>query len=83
MHANACILAVMSTPLLTEIDRFLSETGMSEYTFGFKAVKNGRLVERLRQGQTEKGRPIRVWPETEQEIRAFMRFERQRRKELA
>ncbi|MFC0246820.1 hypothetical protein ACFOLL_13105 [Falsochrobactrum ovis] len=62
----------MSTKLLNDIEEFLSETGMSAYTFGFEAVRNGRLVERLRMGR-------RVWPETQAEIRAFMRVERSKR----
>lgn len=62
----------MTHPLLTEIREFLAETGMSAYRFGFRAVRNGRLVERLEAGR-------RIWPETEIEARAFMRAERQRR----
>ena len=56
----------MTSNLLPEIDRFLARSGWSDYTFGFKAIKNGRLVERLRRGG-------RIWPETEMEIRAFIR----------
>lgn len=55
----------MTTHLLSEIDAFLAETGMSDYRFGIRAASNGRLLERLR----ERGR---VWPETEMKIRAFM-----------
>lgn len=55
-----------NAPLLSEIDAFLSETGMSAYRFGFLAVKNGRLVERLRDNK-------RIWPDTEVEVRAFIR----------
>lgn len=62
----------MTQKLLTEIRDFLAETGMSAYRFGYRAVRNGRLVERLEAGR-------RVWPETEIEARAFMRAERQRR----
>lgn len=69
----------MPTTLLSEIDAFLSETGMAEYRFGFLAVKNGRLVERLRAGTTPEGRPVRIWPETEQQIRKFIRSERAKR----
>ena len=72
----------MATPLLTEIESFLRETGMSEYRFGLLAVKNGRLVERLRDG-TPKGKPARIWPETEMQVRAFIMAERQRRAEAA
>lgn len=73
----------MRTNLLTEIDAFLSETGMGEYRFGLLAVKNGRLVERLRAGKTPKGKPVRIWPDTEMQIRAFMMVERQKRQVAA
>lgn len=73
----------MRTNLLTDIDAFLSETGMGEYRFGLLAAKNGRLVERLRSGTTPKGKPVRIWPETEMQIRAFMMSERQRRQVMA
>jgi len=59
----------MSKKLLDEIETFLSETGTGAFRFGIKATRNGRLVERLRAGG-------RVWPETENEVRAFMRLER-------
>lgn len=63
----------MNTSLLSDIENFLAETGMSPYRFGFESVKNGRLVERLREGRTPGGKPARVWPETEMQIRAYMR----------
>lgn len=55
----------MHKALLSEIDRFLGETGMSEYQFGIASVSNGRLVERLRAGR-------RVWPETEARVLSFI-----------
>lgn len=63
----------MNPKLLTDVDEFLRETGMGEYQFGWQAIKNGRLVERLRSGG-------RIWPETEAQVRGFMIAERQRRK---
>lgn len=75
MHANACILPRMNGQLLTEIERFLAEAGISEHRFGILAAHNGRLVERLRGGG-------RVWPETEERVRAFM-AERRRREDKA
>lgn len=57
--------AVMSRSLLQDIDTFLASKGISEWYFGYLAVKNGRLVERLREGG-------RIWPETEARIRIFM-----------
>lgn len=66
--------------LLSEVEKFLAETGMSEGRFGFNAVRNSRLVERLRQPVTpKKGKPVRIWPETEMRVRAYMVAERQRR----
>lgn len=62
----------MQTKLLSDIDKFLAETGMSAGYFGWCAVKNWRLVERLRDGG-------RIWPETEAEIRAYMISERRSR----
>lgn len=52
-------------PLLQEIDQFLSETGMAESTFGFKAVNDGKFVKRIRAGS-------RCWPETVDQIRSFI-----------
>lgn len=69
----------MRSDLLSEIEAFLEETGLGEHRFGILAVKNGRLVERLRAGKTPGGKPARIWPETEMEVRAFIRTERQRR----
>ncbi len=60
----------MSKQLISEIDQFLAQSGMSDFAFGFRAVKNGRLVERLRRGG-------RVWPEQEERIRAFIASQRQ------
>lgn len=59
----------MKPNLLSDIEAFLTETGMGAFRFGWLATKNGRLVERLRSGG-------RIWPETEAEVRAFMIAER-------
>lgn len=66
----------MKEHLLSEIEEFLRETGISEYRFGFLAVRNGRLVERLRAGR-------RIWPETEAEVREFISEARAKRAEDA
>ena len=68
----------MNPSLLTDIMDFLSETGMGEYRFGLLAASNGRLLEQLRR-KRKNGQPSRVWPETEQRVRAFMASERERR----
>ncbi|MGS4945547.1 hypothetical protein ACVDG3_08715 [Meridianimarinicoccus sp. RP-17] len=58
--------------LLPQVELFLRETGMSAYRFGFCAVSNGRLVERLRLRR-------RIWPETRARVERFMADERARR----
>ncbi len=73
MSALEDMMAGMATiSLLDLIDSFLSETGMSPSYFGKRATGNSEVVARLRAGR-------RVWPETEQKVRAFIRTERQRR----
>jgi hypothetical protein len=66
----------MST-LLSDIEGFLAETGMTEATF-CRAIGNGRLIERLRT-IGKRGKPGRLWPETERQIRDFMAVERAKR----
>jgi hypothetical protein len=55
----------MNVQLISEIDAFLAESRIGEHRFGILAASNGRLVERLRSGG-------RVWPETEERVRAFI-----------
>lgn len=55
--------------LLSDVTEFLSETGMGASYFGKMASGNSELVKRLNMGR-------RVWPETEQKVRAFMRQHR-------
>ena len=62
----------MSETLLSEIEAFMADTGLSAHRVGILAANNGRLVDRLREGR-------RVWPETEQAVRSALRRERQRR----
>lgn len=72
-------MATMSnpnTPLLSEIESFLSETEMGPSYFGKVATGNSELVMRLRSGR-------RVWPDTEAKVRAFMTAERHRREVMA
>lgn len=42
---------------------------IGEHRFGILAANNGRLVERLRSGG-------RIWPDTESQVREFMRERR-------
>jgi hypothetical protein len=72
LTAVAVIADFMSNDLISDIDKFLAATGLSGSRFGVLAAKNGRLVERLRSGG-------RVWPETEQLIRDFIKSEGVRR----
>ena len=65
-----------STTLLSEIETFLAETGMSEAQF-CRAVGNGRLFDRLR-SVGKRGKPGRLWPETEAQVRAVMIAERRK-----
>ena len=58
-------------PLLAEIEAFLADTGMGASYFGKRATGNSEVVARLRDGG-------RIWPETEQRIRAFIAVERRR-----
>ncbi len=51
--------------LLNEIDSYCAETGMSPTTFGAYAVRDGKLVGRLRRGGE-------VLPRTAAKIRAFI-----------
>lgn len=60
--------------LLQEIHDFLAETGMGATYFGKKAASNSELVARLESGG-------RVWPETEEKIRAFISSQRRERTE--
>lgn len=76
LHAKACkrraMMSMHDDDLLPEIERFLRETGMSAYRFGYRAAANGRLVERLRANG-------RVWPETRARIEDFICRERAQR----
>jgi hypothetical protein len=69
----------MKQTLLTEIEAFLSASGLSASRFGFLAAKNARFVERLRKA-AEAGKPYRVWPETEAQVRAFIAANQGRRR---
>lgn len=64
----------MSTNLLSEIEQFQAETGLGDHRLGFLAVKNGRLVERLRSGG-------RIWPDTAEKVLSFIAAERIKRAE--
>lgn len=61
----------MQNTFQSEIEGFLAETGMNPYRFGILAVKNGRLVERVRSGG-------RFLSDTEAKVREFMAAERKR-----
>jgi hypothetical protein len=52
--------------LLSDIEAFLAKTGMSATSFGDRSTKDRHLVRQMRFGR-------RVWPETEDKVRTFMR----------
>lgn len=62
----------MSETILTTIDRFLRDSGMSASYFGKKAVNNSEVVDRLRKGRT-------ITLVTQESILEFIGAERQRR----
>lgn len=62
----------MQQSLLSDIERFMSETGLSPHRTGILLARNGKLVDRLRAGG-------RIWPETEVAIRARLVAEGARR----
>ena len=51
----------MNSDLLTKLEKFKAETGLSDHRVGILTANNGRLLPRLRNGH-------RVWPDTEAEI---------------
>lgn len=63
-------MSMQPPPLLTEIEAFLSETGMGASYFGRVAAGNSELVGRLRANR-------RIWPETEEKVRSFISAKRQ------
>lgn len=52
--------------LVAEIEAYCERAGMAETTFGRKALNDGKVVSRLRSGG-------RVWPETAERVRQFIR----------
>lgn len=62
--------------LIEEIEAFLVESGMGASYFGKIATGNSEVVSRLKAGG-------RVWPETEQKLRAFIRAERRKLQKVA
>lgn len=72
VHSIACNDSDMNKTLLLEIEKFQARFPMSDYRFGWLAARNGKLVERLREGG-------RNWPDTEMRVRAFILSESQRR----
>lgn len=55
------------TPLLVDaVESFIATQGMSPATFGRLALKDPHFIRDLRGGR-------RLWPETEDKVRTFMR----------
>lgn len=57
-------------PILTDIEAFVAEHHMAESTFGREALGDWKLIDELR--GKNRGRPRRLWPETEAKVRQFM-----------
>lgn len=62
----------MAQNLISEIEAFKTETGLSDHRIGMLLASNGKLIERLRSGR-------RIWPDTEERIRENLTRERQKR----
>lgn len=60
-----------NAPLLTEITDFCRRSGIAESTFGRRAVNDGKLVTRLREGR-------RITTDTLERIRAYLDLDAQR-----
>ena len=58
----------MEQNLLNSIEAFKQETGLSDHRIGILLAKNGRLLQRLREGK-------RLWPDTKANIRIALRRE--------
>ncbi len=56
----------MTDPLTDEIEVFLRITGMKPTRFSISATRDRHFVRQVRRGR-------RVWPETAERVRAFMR----------
>lgn len=73
-------MARNDTPtLLSEIEAFLTETGMGETYFGKQAANDSALVARLRAGTTPTGKDVFVRPTVQANVRKFMKAELKRR----
>lgn len=64
------------TDILSEIDTFMTEHGLSEAQF-CRVINHGRFFERLNHAES-RGKPYRIWPETERRIREAMRQYREK-----
>ncbi len=73
MHAKACERPAMHDDILSEVEQFARDTGLSDHRVGILLANNGRLIERLRNPSS------RVWPETVARIRAAIDRERRHR----
>lgn len=57
-------------PLLADIEAFIETHDISEAKFGVLALNDWKFVRDLR-GE-KRGKPRRIWPETERDVRRFM-----------
>ena len=62
--------------LLAEIEQFMERHGISDATFGEKALKDGHLISEMRSARTASGSPRKLRRSTVNRVRRFMaRFE--------
>jgi len=62
--------------LLAEIEQFMDRHGISDATFGEKALKDGHLISEMRSARTASGSPRKLRRSTVNRLRRFMaRFE--------
>lgn len=62
--------------LLAEIEAFVAKAGMSEITFGRKAMSDPHFVRDLRNNR-------RLWPETEAKVKKWIKAQRVKAEPIA
>lgn len=62
-------MRAMKNDVLTQIEQFQRETGLSDHRVGIILARNGRLLERLRDPKR------RIWPDTVDAIKDALKAE--------
>jgi hypothetical protein len=63
----------MHTDILTAVEKFIADSGLSDHRAGILLARNGRLLERLRDPKR------RIWPDTADAVIAAVEREREKR----